>query len=90
MFITLAYALLGLALLAYLVHARSASRLAGRAATGAATAAWALLAGGLVERGLAAGHWPLTNAYEAALGFAWTIVTVYLLIEATWRERRAG
>ena len=90
MFITLGYVLFWLALLAYFFQGRSAGRLAGRAATGALIAGWALLAGALVERGLAAGHWPLTNAYEAALGFAWTIVTVYLLIEATWRERRAG
>jgi ABC-type transport system involved in cytochrome c biogenesis permease subunit len=90
MLITLAYALLWLALLAYFFHARSAGRLIGRAATGAAVAAWALLAGGLVERGLAAGHWPLTNAYEVALGLAWTTIAVYLLMEATWRERRAG
>jgi cytochrome c-type biogenesis protein CcsB len=64
--------------------------LAGQAATGIAITAWALLGGGLVERGLAAGHWPLTNPYEFALGFAWTIVAVYLLMEATWHERRAG
>jgi ABC-type transport system involved in cytochrome c biogenesis permease subunit len=90
MLITLAYILLWLALPAYFLHARSAGRMAGRAASGATVAAWALLAGGLVERGLAAGHWPLTNSYEVALGLAWTIVAVYLLMEATWHERRAG
>ena len=90
MFIALGYALLWLALLAYLVHGRSASRLTGRAATGAAIAAGALLAGGLVERGLAAGHWPLTNRHEFALGLAWTILAIYLLLEATWHERWGG
>jgi ABC-type transport system involved in cytochrome c biogenesis permease subunit len=90
MLIILAYILLWLALPAYFLHARSAGRLAGQIASGATVAAWALLAGGLVERGLAAGHWPLTNSYEVALGLAWTIVAVYLLMEATWHERRAG
>jgi ABC-type transport system involved in cytochrome c biogenesis permease subunit len=32
----------------------------------------------------------LTNRYEFALCFLWVIVTVYLLLEANWRERRAG
>jgi ABC-type transport system involved in cytochrome c biogenesis permease subunit len=90
MLITLAYTMLWLAFLAYVLYAHSAGRLAGRAATGAAGAAWVLLGGGLVKRGLAAGHWPLTNAYEVALSLAWTIVAVYLLLEITGRERRAG
>ncbi len=90
MLIILAYILLWLAFLAYFFHARSASRLAGRTATGVTVAAWALLAGGLAERGLAAGHWPLTNAYEVALGLAWTVVAVYLLMETTRHERQAG
>jgi ABC-type transport system involved in cytochrome c biogenesis permease subunit len=38
-----------------------------------AAAGAALLAGGLVARGLAAGRWPLTNEYEFALAFALAI-----------------
>ncbi len=90
MLIGLAYALLWVAALAYVVHARSGNRLAGWAATGTAVVTWGTLTAGLVGRGLAAGHWPLTNRYEFALCFAWTIATIYLLLEATWRERRAG
>jgi len=48
------------------------------------------LAVGLVQRGLAAGHWPLTNRYEFALCFAWAIVGIYLLLETSWRRRDAG
>jgi ABC-type transport system involved in cytochrome c biogenesis permease subunit len=59
-------------------------------ATGLAAITWGLLTAGLVQRGLEAGHWPLTNRYEFALCFAWAIVAVYLLLEASWRERRAG
>jgi cytochrome c-type biogenesis protein CcsB len=88
--IELAYALLWVAALAYFGHARSGRRWAGWVATGTTTIAWGLLTAGLVRRGLAAGHWPLTNRYEFALCFAWAIVIIYLLLETTWRERRAG
>jgi cytochrome c-type biogenesis protein CcsB len=51
---------------------------------------WALLTIGLVQRGLSAGHWPLTTPYEFALCWVWAITAIYLLLEASWRERRAG
>jgi cytochrome c-type biogenesis protein CcsB len=88
--LTLAYALLWLALLAYGVHLAHSRRQVGQAATGLAVVAWMLLTGGLVQRGLAAGHWPLTNRYEFALCFTWAILAVYLLLETTWHERKAG
>jgi cytochrome c-type biogenesis protein CcsB len=88
--IELAYALLWVAALAYAGHARSGRRWAGWVATGTTAIAWGLLTVGLVGRGLAAGHWPLTNRYEFALCFVWTTVIIYLLLETTWRERRAG
>ncbi len=88
--LTLAYALLGLALLTYTAHLLRGGHRTGRIATGLAVAAWAFLTAGLVQRGLAAGHWPLTNRYEFALCFVWAILAVYLLLEASWRERRAG
>jgi cytochrome c-type biogenesis protein CcsB len=49
-----------------------------------------LFAAGLVQRALAAGHWPLTNRYEFALCLIWAIIGIYLLLEVSWRERRAG
>ena len=87
---TLMYVLLWLALVAYVVHLIRGERWAGRVATGLTTIAWATLTGGLVKRGLASGHWPLANRYEFALCFVWAIVTTYLLLETSWRERRAG
>ena len=90
------YALLWAAALAYAVHVAAGWRWAGRVATGVAFVAWCLLTAGLVRRGLVAGHWPLTNRYEFALCFAWAIVAVYLLLEASWRtdggdsQRKAG
>jgi ABC-type transport system involved in cytochrome c biogenesis permease subunit len=90
MLIGLAYALLWAATLAYLVYVRSAKRLAGWAATGTTWIAWGLLVAGLFERGLTAGHWPLTNRYEFALCCTCTVITIYLLSEASWHERRAG
>jgi cytochrome c-type biogenesis protein CcsB len=88
--IGLAYALLWVAALAYAGHARSGRRWIGWVATGTTAIAWGLLTAGLVGRGLAAGHWPLTNRYEFALCFAWATLIIYLLLETTWRERRAG
>ena len=67
--IGLAYALLWVAALAYVVHVRNQDRWIGRAATGTTIISWGLLTANLVRRGLAAGHWPLTNRYEFALCF---------------------
>jgi ABC-type transport system involved in cytochrome c biogenesis permease subunit len=86
----LAYPILWLAAVAYAVNLAREGRWTGRLATGLAAITWGLLTAGLVQRGLEAGHWPLTNRYEFALCFAWAIVAVYLLLEASWRERRAG
>lgn len=90
MLIELAYALLWLAALAYVAYAATGERWIGWGATGTAAASWGLWAAGLIQRGLAAGHWPLANRYEFALGFAWAIIGVYLLLEASWRERQAA
>jgi len=87
---SLTYALIWLAMAAYVAHVAQGGRWTGRLATGLCLAAWGLLTGELTTRGLAAGHWPLTNRYEFALCFGWTIVAVYLLLEASWRDRRAG
>jgi cytochrome c-type biogenesis protein CcsB len=62
----------------------------GLAATAVATISWALLALGLIGRGLAAGHWPLTNRYEFALCLGWTILSIHLLAEEAWYVRQAG
>ena len=83
MLITVAAVVVGLALLTYLVYP-------GRVATGIACVAWAALLAGLVDRATQSGHWPLSNRYEFAMTCAWWGVSVYLLLEAEWRERRAG
>lgn len=90
MLISVAYALLWAAMLAYVWYARRGQEWTGRIAAGITILSWVLLTTGLVQRGLAAGHWPLTNGYEFALCFVWAIVSIYLLLEASWRERRAG
>jgi cytochrome c-type biogenesis protein CcsB len=90
MLIELAYGLLWITVLVYAGYNWSGRRWIGWLASGAAGLAWGLLAAGLAQRALAAGHWPLTNAYEFALGLAWTMTGIYLLLEITWRERRAG
>jgi cytochrome c-type biogenesis protein CcsB len=88
--IWLAYALQWIAFLAYLMRAKSGYRWAGPAGTGFAGLGWGLLTAGLVQRGLASGHWPLTNRYEVALFVTWSILAIYLLLEVSWRERGAG
>jgi cytochrome c-type biogenesis protein CcsB len=90
------YGLLWLALVAYVVHLVRGGRRTGWVATGLTVVAWGTLTWKLVARGLEAGHWPLTDRYEFALCFTWAIVTIYLLLEASWRtdvgrpQRRAG
>jgi ABC-type transport system involved in cytochrome c biogenesis permease subunit len=59
-------------------------------ATALTAVAWIALTNELVQRGLEAGHWPLSNRYEFGLCFVWAIVGVYLLLEASWREREGG
>jgi len=86
----LMYVLFWLATVVYVVHLLSSRRWVGWLATGTTLIAWGLLTVGLVDRGLEAGHWPLTNRYEFALCFVWAIVVIYLLLEVSWRERGAG
>lgn len=90
MFVKLAYGLLWAALLAYLVHARWGKQLVGWIATGVMLAVCGMLGAGLIGRGLAAGHWPLTNRYEFALGWAWVILALYLLREADTMLRHSA
>ena len=86
----LAYVLLWAGALAYAGHATHQTRGVGWAATAATFIAWVLLAAEMIGRGVAAGHWPLTNRYEFSLCFVWAIVSVYLSLELHWKERRAG
>jgi cytochrome c-type biogenesis protein CcsB len=85
-----AYALLWIAVLAYAWYARRGRLWMGWLATGTTIVSWGLLTAALIQRGLAAGHWPLTNRYEFALCFVWAILGLYLLLEASWREQGAG
>lgn len=90
MLIMLAYLVLWVALLVYIVQARVGKILVGWLASGSLLISWGLLSAGLILRGLEAGHWPLTNHYEFALCFSWAISGIYLLLESSWGERRAG
>ena len=63
------YVLLWLALIAYAAHLIHDERWSGWAATALTIVAWGTLTIELVKRGLAAGHWPLSNRYEFALCF---------------------
>lgn len=83
MLISAAMALMGLALLCYMIYPS-------RVASGVAGVTWVVLLAGLVGRAVQSGHWPLSNRYEFALTCAWCGLGVYLLLEADGRERRAG
>jgi ABC-type transport system involved in cytochrome c biogenesis permease subunit len=85
-----AYVLLWIAALAYVWYARRGRPWMGWLATGTTVVSWGLLTAALIQRALAAGHWPLTNRYEFALCFVWAILGFYLLLEASWRKRQAG
>jgi cytochrome c-type biogenesis protein CcsB len=51
---------------------------------------WVLLLITLAVRGVASGHWPLGSQYEFTLCFVWIVLTIYLLMEAYWQDRRSG
>jgi ABC-type transport system involved in cytochrome c biogenesis permease subunit len=84
------YGLLWLALIAGVLYSIRRDRWLGRVATALTVVAWIALTGELVRRGLEAGHWPLSDRYEFGLCFVWAIIGVYLLLEASWRERGGG
>jgi ABC-type transport system involved in cytochrome c biogenesis permease subunit len=84
------YGLLWLALIAAVVYSVRRGRWLGRVATALTVVAWIALTNELVRRGLEAGHWPLSTRYEFGLCFVWAIIGVYLLLEASWRERGGG
>jgi cytochrome c-type biogenesis protein CcsB len=90
MLITLAYVLLWLTALSSLIHARSGKSWTGWLSSSLLVLTLAVLSAGLVQRGIIAGHWPLTNAYEFGLVFLWSILAIDLLLEATWRQRPFG
>lgn len=78
------------ATLSCIVYTRTGKRWVAWAAAGATIVSWGLLTWGLVWRGLVAGHWPLTSRYEFALCFVWAILSIYLLLEVSWRKREAN
>lgn len=51
---------------------------------------WALLAIALVTRGISAGHFPTVGAYESLAAVAWSVVTVYLVVEFFTRVKTVG
>jgi ABC-type transport system involved in cytochrome c biogenesis permease subunit len=81
------YGLLWLALISAVIYSIRRENRLGRLATTLTVVAWIALTNELVERGLEAGHWPLANRYEFGLCFVWAVVGIYLLLEASWRER---
>ena len=88
--IQISYAVLWVAIIGYFLHGRSGWRWVGQLASTTTLVSTCLLIAGLVQRGLQAGHWPLTNRYEVALCIGCLIMALYLLLEISWHERRAG
>jgi ABC-type transport system involved in cytochrome c biogenesis permease subunit len=90
MWINIAYALMWASVAGYIWFLRSKERFDEWWALGVLGAAWVSLTVGLVQRGLDAGYWPLTNRYEALLCLVWVILGVYLALDLSWGERQAG
>lgn len=88
--VTATYALLWMSLLLYSLHLLKRWGWAAWGGSGGTTAAWLILTVGLLARGMATGHWPLTNRYEFALSFLWALLTTHLLLEISTGERRWG
>lgn len=76
----LSYFLLWAALAAGISGQLRPGRWPGLLTRAATWAAWIAMTAGLIGRGLAAGHWPLTNRYEFALCFVWAILGLGLLL----------
>ncbi|UCF61713.1 MAG: cytochrome c biogenesis protein CcsA [Anaerolineaceae bacterium] len=90
MLIEIGYVVLWGATIGYLLHGRSGQRWLGQLASITTLISTCILIAGLVQRGVQAGHWPLSNRYEVALCIGSLILVIYLLIEVGWHERRAG
>jgi ABC-type transport system involved in cytochrome c biogenesis permease subunit len=88
--LTVVYALLWAALIAYGLGLLQRIRWAGWASTGVVAVAWGILTMLLIQRGYAAGHWPLANRYEFGLCFLWAQLAIQLLLEWSTQERRWG
>ena len=86
--LTIGYGLLWGALVLYGLEWRTGRRRAGWAAVGLGALAWGLWTAGLVGRGLATGHWPMSTRYEFGLAFVWALLGLHLL--ATAGTPRAG
>jgi ABC-type transport system involved in cytochrome c biogenesis permease subunit len=84
------YVLLWLAFGLYIALIFQTQQRLGWVASALTALSWLSLTVALVARGVDAGHWPLTNRYEFAWCFVWSILLVYLLLELRWRERRCG
>ena len=90
MWINIAYALMWASVAGYVWFLRTQERFDEWWALSVLVGAWGSLTVGLVQRGLDAGYWPLTNHYEALLCLAWAILGVYLALDLFWGERKAG
>lgn len=87
--LTVSVLLLWLAFLVALTFRRALSPVPGYLSAGAAVVAWGLWTVGLFQRGVGAGHWPLSTRYEFGLAFVWTVLAFYLLLEAEGLPRPA-
>jgi cytochrome c-type biogenesis protein CcsB len=85
----LVLALLG-ATVAYAAYVADGRRWWGTAGTLLTVVALVTLTLGLVTRGIRADHWPLTNRFEFALCWVWTILAFYLLLEHSTGTRSGG
>ncbi|MBC7226072.1 MAG: cytochrome c biogenesis protein CcsA [Thermoflexales bacterium] len=85
---TIGYGFLWVALIFYALERRTGRRWPRWAAVGLSAIAWGLWTVGLVGRGQASGHWPMSTRYEFGLAFVWALLGLHLL--ATADLPRAG
>jgi cytochrome c-type biogenesis protein CcsB len=90
LFLQVSYLSIWAAVIAYFVALRSARKWILWTARVLTMGSFFLLTIGLLLRGLSAGHWPITNRYEASLCITWAILGIQILLEASWREARPG
>jgi ABC-type transport system involved in cytochrome c biogenesis permease subunit len=88
--LTVAFDTLLTAALLYVAYLAWRRAWLGRVATVVAVLAFLALTAALVQRGVTAGRWPLTNQFEFALLFCWAALGGYLLLERAGHQRVLG
>ncbi|MFH1009084.1 MAG: c-type cytochrome biogenesis protein CcsB [Candidatus Latescibacterota bacterium] len=89
-FLNVSFAAYLVASLCYVAHLLSKKKSLGIASTGLLILGVLFHAAALIGRWRLAGHFPATSLYESSILFSWSMVVVYLVVEARYKVRLLG